>query len=121
GALAAFGFRLPELSASIALQTPKVTYGEALAFEVTLSSTGKKPQQLVVDYIVHHQKADGSLSPKPFKWTTFTLAPGEARTLARSHAIKPITTRRYYPGEHRLSLRINGADFGDERFELLMD
>ena len=121
GALAAFGFRPPELSASITLQTPKVTYGEALAFEVTLSSTGKKPQQLVVDYLVHHQKADGSLSPKPFKWTTFTLAPGEARTLARSHAIKPITTRRYYPGEHRLSLRINGADFGDEAFDLLMD
>ncbi len=36
----------------------------------------------------------------------------------RSHSIRPITTRRYYNGQHALSLRINGQDFGFAEFDL---
>jgi len=53
-----------------------------------------------------------------FKWSKFTLAAHEKRVLERSHPIRPITTRRYYSGEQRLSLRINGRDFGDASFDL---
>jgi len=36
----------------------------------------------------------------------------------KSHTIKPITTRRYYPGAHRLEIQVNGQIVGGGGFEL---
>lgn len=65
-------------------------------------------QVLLVDYIVHHQKANGSTSPKVFKWKSFTLQAGASLTITKQHSFKPITTRKYYSGEHRFEVQING-------------
>ncbi len=120
-ALAAFGFEAPEIELeTLTVETPLVTFGKALTFSVTLRSSGKKPQPLVIDYLVHFLKANGQTAGKVFKWAKVTLKPGEARTFTRSHPIRPITTRRYYSGRQGLSLRINGHDFGDAGFELVM-
>jgi hypothetical protein len=54
-------------------------------------------------------KANGSTSPKVFKGWNLTLAPGETRTLVKRHAVRPITTRVYHSGEHRVELQVNGA------------
>jgi hypothetical protein len=48
---------------------------------------------------------------------TFTLGPGEVRTIERSHPIRLITTQRYYPGRQGLSLLINGLDLGYAEFD----
>jgi hypothetical protein len=48
------------------------------------------------------------------------LAPQEHIALSRRHAIKPITTRRYYPGIHGIELQINGQRFGYTEFVLSM-
>ena len=65
---------------------------------------------------MHHLGARGELRPKVFKWREVELAPGESLRLARRHSLKPVTTRRYYPGAHKLDIRVNGrvlamADF----------
>lgn len=121
GVLSAFGFGAPEIDElGITITSPVVKFGQTLQFDVTISGTGKAEQNLIVDYVIHHKKADGSLAPKVFKWTTFTLQPGEVRSFSRRHAIKPITTRRYHAGTHALGLRINGNDYGYETFELIM-
>ncbi len=121
GALAAFGLGKPFIKLKeLTVQTPVVIYGDALKFSAIICSTSSKPQLLVMDYLVHFRKANGQLAAKVFKWTKFTLPPGETRTLSRAHSIRPITTRRYYEGRHELSLRINGRDFGEARFDLIM-
>lgn len=119
--LKAFGLNPPQIElAGPYINTPQVIYGEALSFEVELTSTGSAPQDLVIDYLVHFKKANGALVPKVFKWTKLSLAPGGTVALARSHAIKPITTRVYYGGAQALSVRINGQDFDRAEFELVM-
>ncbi|MEM5581412.1 DNA alkylation repair protein [Roseibium sp. AS2] len=119
--LAAFGLNPPEIQVDGPLiTTEKVEYGSALGFRIDLTSTGKTPQELVLDYLVHFKKANGSLAPKVFKWTKLTLAPGETVSLARKHTIKPITTRVYYGGTQAVNFRINGRDFGFSEFELVM-
>lgn len=121
-ALKAFGIGPPQIELNaLKIETPIVNFGGALEFSAHIHSTSKKPQSLVIDYLVHFKKANGSLAAKVFKWTKFTLKPDETRTLIKKHPIRPITTRRYYDGEQRLSLRINGQDFGDEVFELKMN
>jgi 3-methyladenine DNA glycosylase AlkC len=97
---------------------PRIRIGESLALGLALRSTSAQPQRLVIDYAVHHVKADGSTSPKVFKGWTLELGPRETRTLARQHSFKPITTRRYYPGEHRAELRINGQTIATAKFDL---
>jgi hypothetical protein len=72
----------------------------------------------VIDYAVHHVKANGSTSPKVFKGWAVELGPREARALERRHSFKPVTTRRYYPGAHLVDLRINGQVLGEAAVQL---
>ena len=120
--LEAFGLNPPEIRVEgPQILTSDVAYGESVGFDVELVSTSSNPQDLVLDYLIHFRKANGTLAPKVFKWTKLTLAPGERLTLSRSHAIRPITTRVYYGGTQAVSLRINGQDFGFSEFELVME
>ena len=91
-----------------------------LEFSFEITSTAKTPQNLVIDYVIHHRKADGGTTPKVFKHKTCEIKGGETLTLNRKHAIKPITTRRYYGGEHRLEIQVNGNVLGKARWTLKM-
>jgi 3-methyladenine DNA glycosylase AlkC len=101
------------------LAPKRIRIGENLQLALELRSTAARPQRLEVDYTVHHVKADGGTRPKVFKGWRLELAAGETRRLIRKHAIKPVTTRRYYPGEHRIEVRINGKTAAEAAWRLL--
>ncbi|HEX6665791.1 MAG TPA: hypothetical protein VF081_04280 [Solirubrobacterales bacterium] len=77
------------------------------------------PQNLAIDYVIHHQKANGSLSPKVFKLTTRKLGPGERTSLVREHSFKQISTRKYHVGPHAIELQLNGVRYGRADFDLV--
>ena len=104
--------------AALALSATRVAVGGELVLDVALQSTGRAPQPLVVDYVVHHVRANGGSSPKVFKGWKLTLAPQEQRTLSKRHSLRPVTTRTLYPGTHRVELSVNGQVLADARFEL---
>lgn len=106
--------------AQLSLQPQKVAFGTAMHFELVLSSSHSKDQNLMIDYIIHHQKANGTTSPKVFKWKTANLPAGKALRLSKKHAFKPITTRVYYPGLHHLEVVVNGISVAQIDFELSM-
>ncbi len=95
-----------------------VPMGGVLRFAVVLRNPSPEPVNLVIDYAVHHRTANGSLSPKVFKHSTRTLGPGESIVVGRAHSFRPITTRRYYPGGHRIDVRVNGRVVGEAEFRL---
>jgi len=101
-----------------ALEPARISLGDSLTLRVELESTARRAQTLLIDYAVFHVKQDGSRTPKVFKGWSLELAPGERRALSRKHALKPISTRRYYSGTHEIELRVNGAALGRGRFEL---
>lgn len=119
GMLAAWGLG-QAFAGRIELQlgASQVTLGGALPFELRLHSTSRRAQRLVVDYAVHHLKADGARRPKVFKGWSLELAAGETRLLRRRHPMRAVTTRRYHAGLHQLDLRINGAVLATADFEL---
>jgi hypothetical protein len=92
--------------------------GEAVVFGMTLTSRAEVPQVLTVDYVLHLPKANGRTAPKVFKGATLTLAPGASASFRRTHRFRPVTTRRFYPGTHAVSLRINGADTEQVAFDV---
>jgi len=103
------------------LDTEAVAFGGTVGFTVDIRNAGDAPARLAVDYVMHHQKANGSLTGKTFKLTTVTLAPGERVELSRTHSFRAITTRRYHPGAHALEVQVNGVASGRAEFLLLPD
>jgi len=106
--------------AGFALSTPRVKFGGHAVFALELRSSAAVPQKLVLDYVVHHRKKNGGTTPKVFKWKTLLLKPKQSLKLERRHALRPITTRVYYPGGHRIEIVINGRVMTGADFELLM-
>ncbi|AWZ09596.1 MULTISPECIES: DNA alkylation repair protein [unclassified Streptomyces] len=101
--------------------TPRVAVGSYLVFDYAVTHTGALPAELVIDYVVHHVKANGTRTPKVFKLTTRRMAPGETLTGTKRHSFKPITTRRYHSGEHLVQLQVNGRVRGEAGFALDAD
>jgi 3-methyladenine DNA glycosylase AlkC len=117
-ALAALGHGPARLRLDALAVSPRVRFGDALDIALTLRSEDPEPREIVLDYVIHHVKANGTTSPKVFKWRTLTLAPGAMLHLTRRHAIRPITTRVYHDGTHRLEIVANGTLLGGADFEL---
>ncbi len=120
--LATLGFEQPSnIHATLEVRDTVVRFGNALYIDATLSSSHNTAQSLMLDFIIHHRKANGGTTPKVFKWTNFTLQPGQTKVLSKRHPMRPITTRRYYPGRHEVELLINGITFSGTPFDLLID
>jgi 3-methyladenine DNA glycosylase AlkC len=120
-ALSNFGFApISGIDATMEIQTLHVDFGDELAFTLTIVNQGSAPQQVMIDYAIHHRKANGSLAPKVFKWKSLVLAPGETSTMTRQHAMRAITTRQYYPGGHRVEILVNGTVLAGGDFQLVM-
>lgn len=101
------------------LSETRVRWGEVVRFTAVIRNTGTDDSRLAVDYVVHHRRANGTLSTKVFKLATADLAPGEELVIDRRHSFRAITTRRYYPGEHAVALQVNGVATPSATFELL--
>jgi 3-methyladenine DNA glycosylase AlkC len=101
----ASGFAIKNLTV-----TPsEIPQGGEITFSFEIESLSDEPQNLMIDYIAHLMRANGSLTPKVFKLTKRVLNPGETIMLTRRHSFKNVTTRKYYPGLHALQIQINGA------------
>ena len=118
-ALALLGFDRPQVTLhDLRIEPDRLRLGEALLVSFTLQSERDGPQDLIIDYLVHFVKANGQTSPKVFKLSTRALNGRESIRIQKKHAIKPVTTRRYYPGEHRIEIQVNGQVLGDRPFWL---
>ncbi len=96
-------------------------FGNELEFSFALRNDGDEAQNLMIDFVLHFVKANGKTAPKVFKLTKTRLAAGESASFSKRLAIRPISTRRYYPGRQRLEIQVNGRVLGGADFELVMD
>ena len=111
----------PEVKAEINItKCPvEVLRGEKLNFNISITSTSSDSQEVLIDFIIHFYKSNGSLSPKVFKLTSFTLSGNSTKTIDKSFSFKPITTRKYYPGPHLIEIMVNGNVKARKKFELV--
>jgi len=120
--LALWGAAAPfDGSARLQLAPRLVRVGDSLMLRLSLRSRSAAAQALLIDYAVHHVKANGSTSAKIFKGWSVTLAPGETRILEKNHSMRAMTTRRYHAGRHAIDVRINGRDCAQAAFSLSLE
>lgn len=105
-------------TATLALAPSHIALGDDVALTITLRSQAGEPQALTVDYVVHHVKANGQTSAKVFKGWETRLDAGQSLTLRKRHPVRPITTRRYHAGEHRVVVQVNGKAVAESAFHL---
>lgn len=80
----------------------QVRIGESAAFNVTLTGQGR----VLVDLRVHFVKSNGSTSPKVFRGAEVDVD-GVAQ-FRRTISFAQHTTRKHYPGTHRVEALLNG-------------
>lgn len=103
----------------VKLSANKLRLGDSLKLELELVSTATAAQELVVDYAVHFVKASGERRPKVFKLRKLTLPRGGAAALSATVSFAAMTTRKHYPGTHRVDLLVNGEARTLGEFEVL--
>ncbi|GHB49535.1 hypothetical protein GCM10007094_43480 [Pseudovibrio japonicus] len=101
------------------LRDNRVEFGSKLGFSVEIENSSDKATSYMLDFILYHRKANGKLAPKVFKLKRGTLKAGQTLSVVGQHNIRPITTRRYYEGEHRLAVLLNGVETPLGSFELV--
>ena len=68
---------------------------------------------------MHYLRANGTHSKKVFKISERDYAKGTTIPVTRKQSFKPITTRVYYPGLHKVSVIVNGHEMDTQELELV--
>jgi 3-methyladenine DNA glycosylase AlkC len=112
--------------ANISVENASITPARAamggsveIAFDVR--NQDSQSRRLLVDYRVHFVKSSGKTSPKVFKLKTVSLAPQENIRMEKSISLAEKTTRKHYPGTHKVEVVLNGATRALGSFELAQD
>jgi 3-methyladenine DNA glycosylase AlkC len=101
------------------LPVSQTRIGGEIVLDVRLNSHSPQAQHLVIDYVVHHVKANGSTRPKVFKGWNLLIQPNSECSLTKMHRLRSVSTRTLYTGRHRIDLQINGQVCASGAFELL--
>jgi 3-methyladenine DNA glycosylase AlkC len=91
---------------SFTLTPQRLAMGQTLSFAVSFANLEPEPIALLLYYTLYLRRQNGSFFAKKFKLLQRQLQPGEIVTLKRQKSFKPLTTRRYYPGEQAIDIMI---------------
>ncbi|MCL2294090.1 MAG: DNA alkylation repair protein [Spirochaetes bacterium] len=117
-----FGFGSAAKNISIEdfkILTPKVKVGKSLEISFKLVNNNKKKAKVRLEYGIYYQKANGTLSKKVHKISEKEYAENSITEIIRKHSFKVVTTRKFHPGLHQVSVIINGNEFEKNDFELI--
>ncbi len=101
------------------IYTDMVRIGDHLDFSFDLSNNSDSSSKIRLEYGLYYQKANGSLSKKVFKISEKDYAAKSSTSIRRKQPFKIITTRKFHPGRHQVSLIVNGIEFDKMDFELV--
>ncbi len=106
-ALELLGYHPPkDLETKLKTNPTKITIGQSLTLNTTIISP--KTTNLIIDFAIHFPRQNGKISRKVFKWKTATIEANTPLHLTKKQNFKQTSTRRLYPGSHKIDLQING-------------
>jgi len=110
-AMLLFGFGDPKSIhvEKLALDKKSVTIGDKVRLSFVLDVQTKKKCKVRLEYVVVFAKANGKTSKKVFQIIEKAYAPG-SQVLTRNHSFADQSTRKHYPGKHRISILVNGVE-----------
>ena len=103
----------------VQIHPERAAMGGAVQIGFAVSNPQATSQRVLVDFCVHYIKANGQAKAKVFKLKTLNLAPGQTVPLAKRLSLAEMTTRKHYPGLHRVDVLLNGQPLPLGAFEVL--
>jgi 3-methyladenine DNA glycosylase AlkC len=95
-----------------------VSIGEKVRIEVDVENPSREEARALVDLRVHFVKANGQARPKVFKGAELELQPGSVKTVRKTVSLAQHSTRKHYPGTHRVEVLLNGKLYPGGSFDV---
>jgi 3-methyladenine DNA glycosylase AlkC len=114
-----FGAGTSVILENACIQPATVSIGGAVTLSFELLNLEKCVQKVMVDFRVHFVKAGGRVGPKVFKLRAVQMEVGERLLFRKRVSLAALTTRRHYPGSHRVEALLNGEVRALGSFELM--
>jgi hypothetical protein len=95
--------------------------GDTLQFTFDIRVGGKKrtaPPRVRLEYRVDYVRSNGKMSGKVFHLSEKEYAPG-VYTVKKIHSLADRSTRKHYPGIHRITVLVNGVEEASGKFTLI--
>jgi DNA alkylation repair enzyme len=105
-------------SALLSLQPSEVAIGGNCKIQYALDIRKGEPVHVRIEYAIDFVKANGKTSRKSFFLSDKTVSGGVHLTGTRMHSWLDMTTRRHYPGDHRIVLLVNGKETAESMLTL---
>ncbi len=119
-AMRLFGFANPGKIhvENLKLSNDSPAIGDEITFSFDLKMETSSSQKVRLEYIVHYVKLSGKTSSKVFQISETVLKKG-AHRIKKKHSFANMSTRKHYPGEHKLEVVVNGEVKAEAMLELL--
>ena len=104
-----FGGKTKASVANAQLVPRRARIGDSVTLSFDLRNASSKRERVLVDFRVHFVKARGKTGAKVFKLKEVALAPRETVRLSKKISLKKMTTRKHYPGKHKVDVLLNGT------------
>lgn len=92
--------------------------GESINLRLDIHLPAPIADGLMIDYELRMPGANGRINQRVFKWSKRRNLPAGNLCLQRRHAIVSNSTRRYYPGEYQVTIKVNGHAKAHTRFRV---
>jgi len=98
--------------------TPEVKIGDSVEFSFCISNSNAESRTVRLEYGIYYMKSKGHLARKVFKISEKVFEAGATATIKRKQSFRLITTRKFYTGEHQVSIIVNGEEKGIQSFTI---
>lgn len=98
------------ISAAISAEPAAPQIGDSSELHYELTIRPGEPVKVRVEYGIDFVKSSGRTSRKLFLLSDKTIPGGARVNGSRRHSWADLSTRRHYPGEHRIVLLVNGLE-----------
>lgn len=98
------------------LTEQKIQIGGELSFDFALELDASQETTLRLEYRMYFLRANDTHYAKTFKIKEQSISQKTTVEVQKRHNFKIITTRKYYPGEHFVSLIVNGKELEKNAF-----
>lgn len=100
--------------------TEVVVVGNNIEFTLEVENPSNESVKTRIEYVLYFLLKNGEYGKKVFMISTQPMEAKSTKVVSKRHSFKPITTRTYYSGEHKISIQINGVELAHKTFTLKM-
>ena len=78
----------------------------------------EKPTKARIEYAIDYLTSTGKKSKKVFQIREKIMQPDTQETISRFQRFANLTTRKHFPGHHKLSILLNGKEVASASFQV---